>query len=465
MTECVLEDRDALLEALGPHYGGSAALERILRAVARPPAMTVVRCQGCFYAPSDKRHVSLDELERRLCAALGSECAARFVFVPRLCGLPDVLGIVAKPTPHTTEPESACGTALPAVVVDVRCGEAVLRGAHVFAPGVVTCERGVVPGSRVALFADERGALQRGAIVTNTAASLPAERFVLLGTGTARMGRAELFDASAKRPSGVAVEVCHTVCAAMPPLNGVAEDCAVLQNLPSVLAGHALAPEPGMRVLDMCAAPGGKTSHLAALMRDTGELVALDRRQARVDELARLVERLQLSCVRVAKADATALGSMFSSASFDRVLLDAPCSGLGLRPRLHEACKAAELPGRAMYQRKLLREAVRLLKPGGVLVYSVCTMNPGEGEDTVAFALRELAPAHNLVLVDAFGHLPHLAGIGQPGLAGTELDSSLCALVRRFTPPPQSSEEMPAQEAYRDWPAFFLAKFIKREEQ
>lgn len=470
MTECVLEDREGVFAALEAHYGGRETLARIMETVATPPRMTLLRCQGCHYDAADPRAVTLAELEARVRAALGPERASHFAFVRGVCGLPDLLGLVPHATSETEEEKDDDDDedALPAVVVDARCGEAVLRGAHVFAPGVVACERRVAVGARVVLYADVRGALQRGAVCGGAGALRGAGRgaFVRVGTGVARLARAALFDAFAAAPvRGVAVEVVRAAGPEMPPLNGVAADCAVLQNLPSVLAGCALAPAPGARVLDMCAAPGGKTAHLAALMRDRGELVAVDRRAARVAELAALVARLRLTCVRTLQADATRLRARFPDAAFDAVLLDAPCSGLGLRPRLAEPCRAAELPARAAYQRRLAREAVRLVRPGGTLVYSVCTLNPDEGENTVAFVLRELAPAARLVLVDALPPAPDGARIGAPGLASSELDPASCALVRRFVPPVAShgdhDEDDSIDAAIHDWPAFFLAKFVK----
>lgn len=275
-----------------------------------------------------------------------------------------------------------------------------------------------------------------------------------VGTGTARLGREELFGAGAGRVRGVAVAMDAR---GAPPLHGVlGAERVFLQNLPSVLAGHALAPRPGSAVLDMCAAPGGKTTHLAALMHDRGRLVAVDRREARVAELRALVAAMRLTCVECVRGDSTRL-AQFADGAFDAVLLDAPCSGLGLRPRLAEDCHARELPARAAYDRRLVAEAVRLLRPGGALVYSVCTMNPGEAEDVVAHALAA-HPA--LELVDA---LPQYPGLGGPGVATASLAPDLAARVRRFTPSVEAADpsNTDLDALVRDWSAFFLSKFIK----
>jgi 16S rRNA (cytosine967-C5)-methyltransferase len=140
-----------------------------------------------------------------------------------------------------------------------------------------------------------------------------------------------------------------------------------------------LAPEPGMRVADLCAAPGGKAGQLAALMENRGDLVCVERHLGRAQELRRTMDRFGASCARVVEADVLA----FTEGGFDRILLDPPCSGLGVlagRPdarwrRTEEA--ADELAG---LQRSMLEHARSLLAPGGRLVYSVCTLRREECE-------------------------------------------------------------------------------------
>ena len=160
------------------------------------------------------------------------------------------------------------------------------------------------------------------------------------------------------------------------------------QSRASMLVAHAVAPQPGERVLDMCAAPGAKTTHLAALMRGAGELVAVERHPGRASALERTALRMRAANVRVVAADA---GEPLAQAPFDRVLLDPPCSGLGTlrsRPDLRWRASPERIEGLVREQRRLLSAAAAMVSPGGVLVYSTCTLWPDENERQIAAFLK-----------------------------------------------------------------------------
>ncbi|HZG58379.1 methyltransferase domain-containing protein, partial [Paenibacillus sp.] len=167
--------------------------------------------------------------------------------------------------------------------------------------------------------------------------------------------------------------------------------CTV-QDESSMLVAALVDPKPGMRVLDCCAAPGGKTTQLAERMGDTGEVIACDihpHKQKLIDEAAR---RLGLASVHTVVADAAKLGETFEPASFDRVLLDAPCSGFGVirrKPDIKWTKTQDDVDSIAATQRAILDAVAPLVKPGGVLVYSTCTLEPRENEEQVeAFLAR-----------------------------------------------------------------------------
>jgi 16S rRNA (cytosine967-C5)-methyltransferase len=150
------------------------------------------------------------------------------------------------------------------------------------------------------------------------------------------------------------------------------------QSLAAQAVGRTVDPQPGERVLDLCAAPGGKTTHLAALMQDRGEVVAVERHEGRAEALRRTAQRLHARCVRVVTADAKAFRD---PGGFDRVLLDPPCSGLGTlrgHPDLRWRVQPDHLPRLAAEQAALLEAARANLRPGGRLVFSVCTLSPEE---------------------------------------------------------------------------------------
>ena len=139
-----------------------------------------------------------------------------------------------------------------------------------------------------------------------------------------------------------------------------------------------LAPQPGERVLDLCAAPGGKTTHLAALMEDRGEIIAVERHPGRATALDRSCERMNARCIRVVTADATQFGD---DQGFDRILLDPPCTGLGTlrsNPDLRWRVREGDVRSLAAIQDAMLERARAMLRPGGRLVYSICTLSPGE---------------------------------------------------------------------------------------
>jgi 16S rRNA (cytosine967-C5)-methyltransferase len=164
------------------------------------------------------------------------------------------------------------------------------------------------------------------------------------------------------------------------------EGLVMAQSRASMLVSRVLDPQPGERVLDLCAAPGAKATHLAALMGNRGEVVAVELRPARARALAANCRRMAATCVSVRTADARE----DHGRDFDRVLVDAPCSGLGTlrsRPDLRWRARPDALPALERLQAQILVAAARALRPGGVLVYSTCTVSPAENERQVAALL------------------------------------------------------------------------------
>ena len=156
----------------------------------------------------------------------------------------------------------------------------------------------------------------------------------------------------------------------------------IVQDLSAMLPALVLNPSKGNQVLDMCAAPGGKTTYLSAIMNNSGSIMACDLHPHRVELIEHNVKRLGVENVRCYAGDATALPDD-CYVRFDAVLLDAPCSGLGVlnrRADLRWRIRKSSLPEIEQLQEQLLDAACHYLKPQGTLVYSTCTLNKNENE-------------------------------------------------------------------------------------
>lgn len=171
-----------------------------------------------------------------------------------------------------------------------------------------------------------------------------------------------------------------------------------LQDESSMLVAEVCAPKPGMKVLDCCAAPGGKTTHLAELMEDRGQVIANDVHPHKKQLIEEQAARLGLTSVQAVTGDAAELASRFEPGSFDVVLLDAPCSGFGVirrKPEIKWTKSAEDVHAIAALQEQLMDEAAKLVRIGGTLVYSTCTIEREENERQVAKFL-ERHPAYKL---------------------------------------------------------------------
>lgn len=166
---------------------------------------------------------------------------------------------------------------------------------------------------------------------------------------------------------------------------------------PSAMTPAALFPvHPGERVLDLCAAPGGKATAIAAKLQGTGLLLANDNSRTRARALLRNLELFGVRNALVTSAEADQLERIFP-AHFDKIMLDAPCSGEGMFRKSEEARKSwspEKVEQCAALQKKLLRSAIAMLRPGGLLMYSTCTFAPAEDEGNVAWTLQHFEEMH-----------------------------------------------------------------------
>jgi len=159
-----------------------------------------------------------------------------------------------------------------------------------------------------------------------------------------------------------------------------------VQDEAAQLIAHLAAPLPEERVLDACAAPGGKTTHMAQLMKNTGRIVAVDINESRLGELRDNYRRMGIRNVEAVAGDMLALRNNGWREKFQRVVLDPPCSSLGIirrHPDIKWRRRQEEIPSLADVQRRMMRCAADMVQPGGRLVYAVCTTTKEEGEEIV----------------------------------------------------------------------------------
>lgn len=156
-----------------------------------------------------------------------------------------------------------------------------------------------------------------------------------------------------------------------------------VQDESSALVGRLVDPHPGEFIIDMCAAPGGKATHMATLMKNRGKILALDSNAKKLEYVRENSRKLGLRIIQTRRADAAKFRTRELA---DRILIDAPCSGLGVIGRkadLRWAKSANEISQLAELQSAIISNAASLVRPAGVLVYSTCTVEPAENEDVI----------------------------------------------------------------------------------
>jgi 16S rRNA (cytosine967-C5)-methyltransferase len=172
-----------------------------------------------------------------------------------------------------------------------------------------------------------------------------------------------------------------------------------IQSISSMIAVKALAPKPGSKVLDICAAPGGKTGYMAELMGNEGSITACDIHPHRLMLTDAAMKRLGVSICTLEERDAAEYDSSLEGA-FDYVLADVPCSGLGViasKPELKLTTDPSEYDGLIAIQKSILTNALRYLKPGGRLEYSTCTLNKNENEKVVKHVLSNVDTSTSII--------------------------------------------------------------------
>src|SRR5215472_12763695 len=272
-------------------------------------------------------------------------------------GIPDAVSI-----PVREQTPSSDGLVVRA---DRFAAEAVMQGAHLYAPGVKNC-KGLRVGMR-ATVEDKTG--------------------TTVGSGIARQGETTIL----RYHRGIAVETLVSRFQ-LPPLretswynNGLIH----LQSLPSMVTCHVLDPEPGDVIVDLNCSPAGKMSYLCQLAKNKATIVGFDRNGRKIEKAREHLERLGCANYQLIVHDSR-YAHLDYTLKADKVLVDPPCTGLGVLPKLSVDTTSANVENLAAYQQQFLRAAASIVKKGGKIVYSVCTITHEECEQMVSFAEEEL---------------------------------------------------------------------------
>lgn len=226
---------------------------------------------------------------------------------------------------------------------------------------------------------------------------------------------------------------------AMQPLPGDREGWYQVQDEASMLMAHLLDPQPGDRILDSCAAPGGKTTHIAALTDNQAQITALEKYPQRAELINQGAKRLGAQNIEARCWDLIEQPDFLEPESFDRILVDAPCSGLGVlrrNPESRWSRRPADIKELVELQRTILKQVAPLLRPGGRLLYSVCTFTAAETDAIV----------HNFLTT-------------QPGFTQEDFRPLLPAEWQELIADKGCVRTLPHRHDGMD--AFFAARFVK----
>ncbi|MHA1680646.1 MAG: methyltransferase domain-containing protein [Promethearchaeota archaeon] len=296
------------------------------------------------------------------------------------------------------------------VEVDKYAGEAVHIGAPLFAPGLKVPLSKFRAGELVSMvhhFKPSWGAT-------------PAE--ILCGNGIAEYSSSEIGTVA----HGTVVKTTEAphISPSIQDWSEFKEGLILDQNFPSMVASTFLSPSPGCTVLDVCAGPGGKTTHLAQLSGDLGIIHAIERSGNNIRKMNGRLERLGLKCVEVHHSRVEKASDLISRISPGMVMFDPPCSALGLRPKFFVDFTRKALEDFSRNQLRILGQVLPVLKSGTKIVYSTCTVTLDENEALIAKIVSQF---------DVRITKPHLR-VGSPGLEVGTLSKQETGCFTRFYP-------------------------------
>ncbi|MHA1713229.1 MAG: PUA domain-containing protein [Candidatus Ranarchaeia archaeon] len=336
------KDLGTYLKTLYPRAFSSLSL-----ALARPPAPFTIRANTFNIKP----------------ASLTKKLSQEGITLKPIPNVSDAFEVLYPQTPFSLDapPEKR-------IVTDKHAAEAALQGSNIYGAGIIQVPR-LRKGEHVAVISSKGHYVANGIVVASSKLLAPRRKGIAVKTLQSYYRLPALGDTIAYR-----------------------QGLFYSQSLPAILTSHLLLNMFSQNterrlpswILDLCAAPGGKTTHLMQLTRGKSVIIAVDRSRTRLKKLFLHVKRLRLpfSRTRVIVEDITRLPDMYPHwvNKCPAIILDPPCTALGVRPKLWETKNYHDTCSMALYQEKLLRSALRLLVPKGVLLYSTCTLSRLENE-------------------------------------------------------------------------------------
>jgi len=256
------------------------------------------------------------------------------------------------------------------IIVDNRASEMIFQGADVFIPGIKRANK-IKKGDMVKV----RG--QHGIIVAKAESMMNHSEMLELKKGIA----AKTIESRYQVPNIIEL--------------GLEKEPVYFQSLPAYLVSMNIKPEPNERILDCCAAPGNKTIHLSELTGNKATIIAVDRSTKRLSKLEQKCHQFHLTNIRTIAGNIIELSKKWTM-KFNKILVDPPCTALGLRPKLSIDISHDMITSITKYQKAILFACNKLLKEGGYIVYSTCSITTDENEKVIKYALSDL----NLEIVE-----------------------------------------------------------------